>query len=199
MQALLRRRASTLPARADIRARAWRLPLRTVYSRAMPATPEQLFARFDELGIRVETHSHAPVFTVEEAKDLRGLLPGGHCKNLFLRNKKEQHWLVVCEEDRQVDLRRLGDRLGAGRLSFGSADRLMRVLGVPAGSVTPFALINDSECRVSVVLDEAMLAHELLNYHPLDNSMTTAIARDDLIAFIEACGHRPVIVDLDGA
>lgn len=165
----------------------------------MPATPEQLFARFDQLGIRVETHAHAPVFTVEEAKALRGLLPGGHCKNLFLRNKKEQHWLVVCEEDRQVDLRRLGDQLGAGRLSFGSSDRLMRVLGVPAGSVTPFALINDPECRVSVILDQAMMAHDLLNYHPLDNSMTTAIARDDLVAFIESCGHRPVILDLGGA
>ena len=103
----------------------------------MPATPEQLFAHLDALNIRVERHTHAPVFTVEEAKGLRGLLPGGHCKNLFLRNKKGQQWLVVCEEDRAVDLRRLGERLGAGRLSFGSADRLMRVLGVPPGSVTP--------------------------------------------------------------
>ncbi|NBC32762.1 MAG: prolyl-tRNA synthetase associated domain-containing protein [Alphaproteobacteria bacterium] len=164
----------------------------------MPATPEQLFARFEELGIRVETHRHDPVFTVDEAKALRGLLPGGHCKNLFLRNKKEQHWLVVCEEDRQVDLRRLGDRLGAGRLSFGSSERLMRVLGVPAGSVTPFALINDVDRKVSVVLDRTMMTHELLNYHPLDNTMTTAIARDDLVRFIEACGHLPVILDLDG-
>ena len=159
----------------------------------MPATTEQLLARFDELGIRVECHEHDPVFTVEEAKALRGLLPGGHCKNLFLRNKKEQHWLVVCDEDRAVDLRWLGERL-----SFGSADRLMRVLGVPPGSVTPFALINDTDRLVSVVLDKAMMAHEMLNYHPLVNSMTAAIHRDDLVAFIEACGHQATILDLDG-
>ena len=179
-------------------AKGWRPPRAPVYSRAMPATPEQLFAHFDALDIRVERHTHAPVFTVEEAKALRGLLPGGHCKNLFLRNKKEQHWLVVCEEDRAVDLRRLGERLGAGRLSFGSADRLMRVLGVPPGSVTPFALINDVDQRVAVVLDKAMLAHETLNYHPLVNTMTVAIRRDDLFTFIESCGHQSVSLDLDG-
>ena len=164
----------------------------------MPTTPEQLLAHFDDLGIRVECHQHDPVFTVEEAKDLRGLLPGGHCKNLFLRNKKGQHWLVVCDEDRAVDLRWLGERLGAGRLSFGSAERLMRVLGVPPGSVTPFALINDTDRLVSVVLDKAMLVHETLNYHPLVNTMTVAIHRDDLIAFIESCGHQSTILDLDG-
>lgn len=177
---------------------AWRCRQPPVYSRVMPATPDQLFAKFDDLGIRVECHQHAPVFTVEEAKSLRGLLPGGHCKNLFLRNKKGHHWLVVCEEDRSVDLKWLGELLSAGRLSFGSADRLMRVLGVPPGSVTPFALMNDVDCAVTVVLDQAMLAHEVLNYHPLVNHMTVAISRDDLLAFIGACGHKSLIVDLDG-
>ena len=165
----------------------------------MPATPEILFARFDALGIRTRTVDHAPVFTVEEAKELRGTLPGGHCKSLFLRNKKGRQWLVVCDEDRRLDLKALADRLGAGRLSFGSADRLMTALGVTPGSVTPFALLNDTERAVTVVLDKGMLAHDPLNYHPLANDRTTAISPDDLLKFVEACGHTPHILDLDAA
>ena len=117
---------------------------------------------------------------------------------MFLRNKKEQHWLLVCEEDRAIDLKWLGGALSAGRLSFGSAERLMRVLGVSPGSVTPFALINDTDRVVTVVLDQAMLNHEILNYHPLVNHITVAIARDDLLAFIRTCGNKSQILDLDG-
>ncbi len=163
-----------------------------------PATPEDLFARFAELGIVVATHDHAPVFTVKESRQLLEDLPGGHCKSLFLRNKKGQCWLVVCEEDTKIDLKALGTRIEAGRLSFGSADRLMQRLGVIPGSVTPFALINDREATIKVVLDQRMLRHDLLNYHPLVNHRTTAIARDDLIRFVEACGHSYEIVDMDG-
>ncbi len=162
------------------------------------ATPEDLFARFDALGIAVTTHDHDPVFTVEESRHLHDALPGGHCKSLFLRNKKGRCWLVVCEEDTPVDLKALGTRLGAGRFSFGSAERLMQYLGVTPGSVTPFALINEPEATIQVVLDQRMLRHELLNYHPLVNTRTTAIARDDLIRFIEACGHAYEIIDMDG-
>ncbi len=165
---------------------------------AQPTSPEQLFAFLDKLGIEVTTHSHEPVFTVDEAKALRGQLPGAHCKSLFLRNKKGRYWLVVCEESTPVDLRALGDLLGSGRLSFASADRLMSVLGVIPGSVTPFALINDREHVVTVVLDQTMMAATPLNYHPLVNTMTTAIARDDLVKFVEACGHAPHIIDLGG-
>ena len=165
---------------------------------ADPATPEDLFARFAELGIAVTTHDHAPVFTVEESRHLHDALPGGHCKSLFLRNKKGQCWLVVCAEDTEIDLKALGARLGAGRFSFGSAERLMQRLGVIPGSVTPFALINDREASIKVVLDQRMLRHDLLNYHPLVNHRTTAIARDDLIRFVEACGHTCEIVDMDG-
>lgn len=161
-----------------------------------PATPDDLFARLDELGIQVTTQRHDPVFTVDEAKALRGELPGGHSKNLFVRNKKGRMWLVVAEEDREIDLKSLGERIGAGRLSFGSPDRLMSHLGVVPGAVTPFALINDRKNQVQPVLDAAMMRHEVLNFHPLDNAMTTAIARDDLVRFIEACGHSPEIVDL---
>jgi len=163
-----------------------------------PATPDDLFARFDALGIAVATHDHEPVFTVDESRHLHDTLPGGHCKSLFLRNKKGRCWLVVCEEDTRIDLKALGTRLGAGRLSFGSAERLMQWLGVTPGSVTPFALINDREASVQVVLDQRMLRHDLLNYHPLVNDRTSTIARDDLIRFIESGGHAYEIVDMDG-
>lgn len=161
-----------------------------------PASPDDLFARLDALGIKVTTHHHQPVFTVDEAKSLRGQLPGGHCKNLFVRNKKGRMWLIVTEEDRAIDMKDLGERIGAGRLSFGSADRLMTYLGVVPGAVTPFALINDTGRVVQPVLDAQMMDHEVLNYHPLDNSMTTAITRDDLLAFIRACGHEPQVIRL---
>ncbi len=164
----------------------------------MPATPDQLFARFHALGIAVTTQSHAPVFTVDEARGLRGQIPGGHCKSLFLRDKRGTEWLVVCDEDRRVDLKALAAALGAGRFSFASSERLMATLGVVPGSVTPFALINDPAATVRVVLDRDMLNHDSLNYHPLINTMTTTIARDDLVKFIEACGHQAQICDLGG-
>jgi Ala-tRNA(Pro) deacylase len=136
------------------------------------------------------------VFTVAEAVSLRGALPGGHCKSLFLKDKKAGLWLVVALEECRVDLKRLADALGAPRFSFGSADLLYQVLGVRPGSVTPFAAVNDGEGRVTVVLERAMLEHDPLNYHPLENDRTTAIAPAGLIRFLEACGHQPLIVDI---
>lgn len=163
----------------------------------LPTTPETLFRRLDALGLAHRTVEHPPVFTVEEAKALRGTLPGGHVKNLFLRNKKgDAMWLVVALEDRVIDLKLLGERIGAGRVSFGSADRLMTHLGVIPGAVTPLALVNDRDVRVKVVIDAGLLAHDPVNVHPLVNSMTTAMAPGDLLRFIEACGHRPEIMDL---
>jgi len=159
-------------------------------------TPDALLARFDALGIAHRTYTHPPVFTVEEAKALRGTLPGGHCKSLFLKDKKGSLWLVVALEECRVDLKALADRLGAPRFSFGSPELLGEVLGVRPGSVTPYAAINDSDGLVSVVLQRAMLAHDPLNYHPLENTRTTAIAPDDLVRFLETCGHAPRIVDI---
>jgi Ala-tRNA(Pro) deacylase len=167
----------------------------------MPATPENLFARLDELGIPHRTHTHPPVFTVAEAVALRGTLPGGHTKNLFLKDRKDGLWLAVMLEERRTDLKKLADALEAPRFSFGSGELLYEVLGVRPGSVTPFALINDTGIngkgrRVTVVLDEGMLAHDPLNYHPLENDRTTAIAPNDLLRFVAACGHEPRILDL---
>ena len=169
------------------------------YDRAMPATPEDLLQRLDELGFATQTHAHPPLFTVEESKALRGQIPGGHCKSLFLKDRKGQLWLIVALEDTPVELNRLHARLGAARFSFGSAELLEQTLGVKPGSVTPFALINDEEHRVRVVLDSTMLAHDLLNYHPLSNDRTTTIRSADLVAFVEACGHGPLIVDVSAA
>src|SRR5215475_1309106 len=132
-------------------------------------TPQQLFDRLAQLGIAQRTVEHPPVFTVEEAKALRGDLAGHHVKNLFLRNKKEEMWLVVALEDRAIDLKRLGEVLAAGRLSFGSPERLKRHLGVEPGSVTPLALINDNVHAVRLALDRALGDGVPVNVHPLVN------------------------------
>jgi len=163
-------------------------------------SPQQLFARLAALGVDQRTVEHPPVFTVDEAKALRGNLPGHHIKNLFLRNKKEEMWLVVALEDRAIDLKRLGEALGAGRLSFGSPDRLRRHLGVEPGSVTPFALVNDETRQVRLALDRGLSPDGLggggpVNAHPLVNTMTTAIAPADLLRLFEATGHVPLWLD----
>jgi Ala-tRNA(Pro) deacylase len=161
-----------------------------------PLTPEQLFERLDALGIAHRTATHPPVFRVADAAALRGSLPGGHCKSLFLKDKKGSFWLAVMLEERRTDLNKLALRLGAPRFSFGSADALCAVLGVRPGSVSPFALANDTAHRVTPVLDRDMLGYDPLNYHPLANDRTTAISSAALLRFIAACGHDPRVVDL---
>jgi Ala-tRNA(Pro) deacylase len=158
-------------------------------------TPRELLARLAELGIAHHTVEHAPVFTVEQAKAHRGELPGHHIKNLFLRNKKEAMWLVVALEDRAIDLKWLGEALGAGRLSFGSPERLRTCLGVEPGSVTPFAVINDTGHKVTLVLDSALKTGGPINAHPLTNTMTSAIGGEDLLRFFATTGHRPGWLD----
>ena len=161
----------------------------------MPATREDLFARLAGLGIETETHEHPPVFTVEEARRHCGHLPGGHCKNLFFKDKNRGLWLVVTLNDRPVDIKATEKAIGSARLSFGKPDLLMEVLGVTPGAVTPFGLINDAGRRVTVVLDREMMGLDLLNYHPLGNDATTAIAPAGLARFIESCGHQPIVLD----
>jgi len=158
-------------------------------------SPQQLFDRLARLGIAHRTVEHEPVFTVEQAKAHRGVLPGHHIKNLFLRNKKEEMWLVVALEDRAIDLKQLGERLGAGRLSFGSPERLRTWLGVEPGSVTPLSTINDAGHKVTLVLDSALRDGGPVNVHPLTNTMTSAIELPDLLRFFEATGHPPRWLD----
>ncbi len=165
----------------------------------MAATPDDLFAALDALGIPHRTVQHPPLFTVEQSQALRGKIPGGHSKNLFLRDKKQALFLVVALEDADIDLKSLHRVLGAsGRFSFGSADLLREVWGVIPGAVTPFGAINDSEARVTVVLDAALMAHETVNFHPLVNTMTTSIGRNDLVRFLESTGHPPWIEAVSG-
>jgi Ala-tRNA(Pro) deacylase len=163
----------------------------------MPATPQELFARLDELEIPSRTWRHPPLRTVEESRALRGEIPGIHCKNLLFKDKKGVFWLVVCREDRQIDIRTLERALGAARLSFARPEVLAELLGVTPGAVTPFGLINDRERRVRVVLDRGLLGAEPVNYHPLENTATTQIKSGDLLRFIAACGHVPQLVDFD--
>ena len=159
-----------------------------------PHGPTHLLSRLDELGVAHSTIDHVPVFTVEEARRLRGRLAGAHSKNLFVRDKKERHWLVSCLSERPVDLRWLAAELGTKRLTFCSPRRLVGYLGIRAGAVSPFAVINDHGGVVRVAIDEELLAAEPLNFHPLDNSMTTSVSRAGLLRFLEAEGHPPRIL-----
>ena len=162
----------------------------------MPAKPADLFAFLDRLGISHHTTHHPALFTVDQSQSLRGQIPGGHSKNLFLKDKKDALYLVVALEDAAIDLKSLQRRLGAARFSFGSADLLRSTLGVEPGAVTPFAAINDTGRKVTIILDAAMMEHAKLNYHPLVNTMTTTIGREDLLTFLEATGHHPHVVAL---
>ncbi len=156
----------------------------------------ELFSRLRALEVAFETVSHAPVFTVEEAKAQRQRQDGIHVKNLFLRNKAGRMWLVTVPEDLAVDVKALAKTLGAGHLSFASVDRLRRVLGVEPGSVTPFAAINDREAAATVVLDASIAASRAVHCHPLTNDRTTTVSGPDLVRFLEATGHAPTLIDL---
>jgi Ala-tRNA(Pro) deacylase len=162
----------------------------------MPTDRQALFQRLAELGIATTTVEHAPMFTVEQSAALRTSLPGAHTKNLFLTDQDGRMVLVVAKDDRRVDLKALAKRLSAGRFSFGKAELLEAVLGVPPGSVTPFALINPSAAGVTVVVDKALMDFAEINCHPLENTATTCLATADLLRFIKACGHEPLIVPL---
>lgn len=164
-----------------------------------PATESDLFAFFDAHGITHSTTRHRPVFTVEEGADLKAQMPGGHSKNLFLKDKKGAIFLLCALTDTQIDLNAVSKVLGAGRFSFGSAERLMEHLGVTPGSVTLFALINDPGRRVTLVLDEAFFAHDPVNFHPLRNDATTAISPADMLKFIHALGRAPIRLRFDAA
>ena len=162
---------------------------------APPKGEGDLFAFFDAHGIAHTTHRHARVFRVEEGQEIKAALPGGHTKNLFLKDAKGQQWLISALGDTRIDLKALPPRIGSAKLSFGSPERLYAALGVTPGSVTAFALINDPEHKVRFVLDQALLEHDLVNFHPLSNDATTAVSRQGLLDFLTALEIEPLIVD----
>ncbi len=161
----------------------------------MPATPQDLFKLLDELGIESKTYEHEAVFTVEESSRIKQDIPGGHTKNLFLKDKKGNFFLIVAEGTAQIKLNSIHGLIGArGRVSFGNSDALMALLGIKPGSVNAFAPMNDHENKVKVIIDEPLLRYELINCHPLTNEMTTTISRENLIRFLEHVNHAPEIV-----
>lgn len=164
----------------------------------MPSNRATLFARLEDLCIVSSTVEHAPLYTVEQSQALRGTIPGAHTKNLFLKDKDGRMALVVAKEDTKVDLKGLAKHLGFGRFSFGKPELMMAVLGIEPGSVTAFALVNETSRQLAaVVVDEALMDFAEVNCHPLVNSATTRLATKDLLRFIEACGHQPRILRLD--
>ncbi len=161
----------------------------------MPLTRAELLARFAELGIATRTFDHPAVFTVAESHAIKSAIPGGHSKNLLLKDKKGRVFLVTAEGDAAIDLKAISDKIGAsGRVTFGKPELLMDLLGVIPGAVTPFGVVNDVERVVTMVIDAPMMRHEILNFHPLENTATTSIHRDDLVRFLTLTGHPPLIV-----
>lgn len=158
-------------------------------------TPAELFAFFDAHGIDHSTLEHPPVFTVGEGAEIKAALPGGHTKNLFLKDAKDRLWLISALGETRIDLKRLHTVIGSARLSFGSPELMAETLGVTPGSVTAFGLVNDAERRVAFVLDAALLACDLVNFHPLVNSATTAVSRAGFLAFLKAIEVEPIVVD----
>ena len=162
--------------------------------RLRAASPLELFAALDRLGIAHHSVSHPPLFTVAQSQALRGMIPGGHTKNLLLRDKRGPVFLVVALEEAVIDLKTLHLRLGAARLSFASPGLVRDLLGVEPGSVTPFGLINDQAQLVTAILDAEMMRLPRLNFHPLVNTMTTSLASEDLCRFLAAIDHPPRVV-----
>lgn len=163
----------------------------------MPLTPDELCADLTRRGLPFHRTDHPAVFTVAESAAHRVDRPGLHTKNLFLKDKKGRLFLVSARENARIDLKRLHEVIGAsGRLSFGSAELLMDKLGVTPGSVTAFAVINDISREVTMVLDANLMTGEAMNFHPLVNTATLRIARDDMLAFLRGTGHEPLVVDL---
>lgn len=166
------------------------------FSGQNPATPDDLFTLFEALNISVTRHQHPALRTVEDSRQHRGDMMGGHAKNLYLRDRKKKNFLVVAEEDQPIDLKALAGAMGTDRLSFGSSDRLMEYLGVIPGSVTPFSVINDPEHMVTVFLDKTLADMELANFHPLINDQTVTISVNDLMRFFEFTCHQVSILPL---
>ncbi len=165
----------------------------------LPTSPQALLALFDNLGITYDLSHHRAVYTVEESEDVDKAIPGTHCRNMFLRDKKKVMFLLSLANKTLVDLKKLENLLECGRISFGSPDRLWSNLGVRPGSVCPFSIINDTEKNVMLILDEWMMAQPRVNFHPLVNTMTVGMTPADIVKFLDHIGHPYKIMDLNDA
>ena len=167
----------------------------SAFKDSLPTTPETLIDKLENLNVVFTSHHHPPLRTVEDSKGYRDNMPGMHVKNLYLRDKKKRNYLIVAEEDRVIDLKSLHTIIGSDRLSFGSSDRLFEMLGVRPGAVSPFALINDLEHQVSLLIDEDLMMAETLYFHPLVNDMTLGVTPEGLSRFLAATGHQPQLIN----
>lgn len=161
----------------------------------MTASPERLFAYLDTLAIGHTTVEHEATFTVEEGRELKASLPGGHTKNLFMKDKDGVIVLISAHAESKLKLNQLHKLIGTRRLSFASGELMEEVLGVVPGSVTGFALMNDTEGRVRFIMDAALEAYDVINFHPLVNTATTRITLADFERFVGATGHDLTVVD----
>jgi Ala-tRNA(Pro) deacylase len=161
----------------------------------MTTTPEQLFAYLDSLGVEHSTIEHPPIFTVEDGRAWHDRIPGLHCKNLFLKDREGKFWLVLMPGDKRAMLNLVEKRIGSARLSFGKPDRLMDIMGLTPGSVTPFGLMNDQARALTVLVDEDLLKSEWVNFHPLHNAASTTLRSRDLMTFIRSLGHEPIVLN----
>lgn len=158
---------------------------------------KNLFCRLKELEIEAITVAYPAHQTVEEGRALRGHMSGTFTKNLLLKDKKGRLFLIMAEEDREIDLKTFHTRIAAnGRLGFANTDVMRDVLGVEPGTATPFGLINDKHRRVTPVIDASLMLATLVNFHPLIQTASTGIRPDDLVTFIRACGHEPLIIQM---
>jgi len=147
--------------------------------------------------IAYERYDHPPVYTVEEAKRLVPPLPAAKTKNLFLRDRKGQrHLLVVVPADKRVDIKALPRVVGSDRLSFGSAERLKKYLDVEPGAVTLLAIFNDPQHEVELIVDEKLWEAKAVQFHPLVNTSTLVISRENLRRFIAKTGHKVSVINV---
>lgn len=160
-----------------------------------PCTPENLLKALDDLGLKTSTLHHEAVFRVGEGDDIKSQLPGAHTKNLFLKDDKGRLWLISAEQSTQINLKTLPKTIGSGRLSFGSPERLLAALGLTPGSVTALGLINDPDHTVTFILDKALFDADIVNFHPLTNTATTALSQADFRAFLASLGREPIVID----
>lgn len=148
--------------------------------------------------IKYEVTDHTPVFTMEEmqAEGIDKL--GTICKNLFIRDQKgKKHFLVTADDATRINLKELGTKLEAGKVSFASAERLEKYLGITTGCVSPLGVLNDAEHAVTVVLDKKLVGLDRLGVHPNDNTSTLFLSFNDLVKAIEAIGNEYIIIDFE--
>lgn len=150
-----------------------------------------------KLDISFQIYDHLPIRTSDDAFLLPEDVEGRKCKNLFLRNNEgTNHYLVILELKSRCDLNFLAHKLNEKRLGFASEDRLMRYLGVPSGSVSPFNLLNGQGKDVFIIVESGLLHYEKLVFHPNENTATLVLSVKDFMKFLQSLENRVEFVDV---